>query len=63
MAGRHAKPKGRHAKETPAPTLLKRVWLWVIALTLIATLAPALLVFGLALGALFGWMTRAVTRN
>jgi hypothetical protein len=63
MAGRHAKPRGRHAKEETAPTLLKRVWLWVIALTLIATLAPALLGFGLALGVVFGWMTRAITRN
>ncbi len=63
MAGKHAKGRGRHAKEETTPPLLTRVWLWVLALTIILTLAPALMVLGLGLGVVFAWMARAVTRN
>ncbi len=63
MAGRHAKGKGRHAAPATPPPLFVRLLLWAIALTIIVTLFPVLLGLGLALGIMFGWMSRAITRN
>jgi ABC-type sugar transport system permease subunit len=63
MAGRHAKGRGRHAAPDTRPPLLVRAILWGIALTLIVTFFPVLLGLGLALGIMFGWMGRAITRN
>ncbi len=63
MAGRHAKGRGRHAQPDTRPPLLMRAILWGFALTLIVTFFPVLLGLGLALGIMFGWASRAITRN
>lgn len=60
--GRHAQGKGRHRKP-PAPTATKTVLVWVTVMVLIVSLFPVVVGFGLALGVLFGWMMRAMTRN
>jgi hypothetical protein len=62
-AGRHAAGKGRHRAQAAGPGPLTKLMLWAIALVLIVTFFPVLLGLGLALGILFGWMSRAITRN
>ena len=61
--GRHAAGKGRHRAPAPAPSLLTKVMLWTVVLVVIISFFPVLVGLGLALGIMFGWMTRGVTRN
>ena len=62
MAGKHAR-QPRHAKPEAKPPLIVRVLLFIVVIVALGSALPVLLGLGLALGIMFGWLSRAVTRT
>lgn len=62
MAGKHAR-QPKHAKPADRPPLVIRALLFIVVFVALGSALPVLLGLGLALGIMFGWLTRAITRT
>lgn len=59
--GRHAKGKGKHRADTPNPWF--KWLLFVLVIVGLGSALPLLAGLGIALGILFGWLSKATTRT